>query len=356
MNQMNLMNQMNQMNQINNNDNLENEIIKNNQKLNSKKFYINLDQINLINSIIDFYKKNDKEYMNFNEKVQIMKLINHLNSDFSKIKEINNDDPLHYIEEEKINIKFINRDKVLYNVRIPISINKKDLYSIAEKYKSFYFTKFLLIHKNSIIDNDESSIEFLSKDDIIIIVEDRYYQDNSYYNSLIENKNFKDMIEINLKNTYELCGQGVIQLFFPPYITFSQMMKAIYFKFDRDEKDLFLINYPFIKGNNIIIQDIFNNKRRDIDISTGSGVLGGILNKYGKLIDLNFPGYTINIGILNSNKKLVKDIEYQEEKKVKKIYIKGKELNIKEEKSLSSLGINENCSNCIVEFEEKNYQ
>ena len=189
---------MNQMNQINNNDNLENEIIKNNLNLNSKKFYINLDQINLINSIIDFYKKNGKEYMNFNEKVQIMKLINHLNPDFSSIKTIDNDDPLHYIDEEKITIKFINRDNVLYNVRIPVSINKKDLYSIADKYKSYYLNKILLIHNNSIISHDESSIKFLSNGDTIIIIEDRYYQDNSYYNSLIENNNNKNMIKIEL--------------------------------------------------------------------------------------------------------------------------------------------------------------
>ena len=219
-----------------------------------------------------------------------------------------------------------------------------------------YFTKFLLIHNNSIIDNDESSIKFLSKDDTIIIVEDRYYQDNSYYNSLIENKNFEDMIHMNLIDQgKELCGQSFIHLYFPLDITFSQMKKAIYFKFDRDERDLSLIYYNYVKGNNII-RDIFIKKIVTIYISTNTGVLGGILNKYGKLIDLYFPGYTINIGILNSNKKLVKDIECQEEKKVKKIYIKGKELNIKEEKSLSSLGINENCSNCKVEFEEKNYQ
>ena len=123
MNQMNQMNQINQMNQMNNNINLEDEIIKNNQNLNYKKFYINLDQTNLINSIIDFYKKNHKEYMNFNEKVQIMNLINHLNPNLSVIKETHNDDPLHYIKDDKIIIKFINRDKVLYNVQIPVSID-----------------------------------------------------------------------------------------------------------------------------------------------------------------------------------------------------------------------------------------
>jgi hypothetical protein len=127
--------------------------------------------------------------MNFNEKGQIMNLINQLNPDFSNIKKIDNNDPLHYIKEEKIIIKFINRNKVLYNVRIPVSINKKDLYSIAEKCKSYYFSKFLLIHNNSILDQDESSIIFMSNGDTIIIVEDRYFQDNSYYNSLIKNNN-----------------------------------------------------------------------------------------------------------------------------------------------------------------------
>ena len=347
-NQMNQMNQMNQINQMNNNINLEDEIIKNNQNLNLKKFYINLDQINLINSIIDFYKENRKEYMNFNEKVQIMKLINHLNPNLSAIKEIHNESPLHYIEEEKIIIKFINRDKVLYNVQIPISINKNDLYSIAEKYKSFYFTKFLLIHNNSILDRDESSIKFISNDDTIIIVEDRYFQDNSYYDSLIKNKNFEDMINIRLE------GSIYANLYFPSDITFSEMLKAIYFKFDRDYRDLQL-NY-YCENVNDKIKEIFGDKKVfSIWDNVHGGVLGGIVNIYGKKINLYFPRYTINMGILNSNKKLIKDIECQEcqeGKKVKKLYIKGKELNIQEEKSLLSLGIKEDCSNCYVEFNE----
>ena len=149
--------------------------------------------------------------MNFNEKVQIMNLINHLNPNLSVIKETHNDDPLHYIKDDKIIIKF----KVLYNVQIPVSINKKDLYSIAEKYKSCYFTNFLLIHSNSILNKDESSIKCISNDDTIIIVEDRYYQDNSYYSSLIENNNYEDMINIKLFGaTYDLCQKTAVNLFF----------------------------------------------------------------------------------------------------------------------------------------------
>jgi len=92
---------------------------------------------------MDFYKKNGKEYMNFNKKDQIMKLIDHLNPNLSAIKEIYNDNPLLYIEEEKIIIKFINRDKVLYNAQIPVSINKNDLYS-SIKIQIFLFYKIFI--------------------------------------------------------------------------------------------------------------------------------------------------------------------------------------------------------------------
>ena len=82
------MNQINQNFNINNvnNENLKNQIIANNKNLNQNNFYINLNQINLINDIINFYKNNEMDEMNFNQKFQIMNLINHLNPDLSLIK------------------------------------------------------------------------------------------------------------------------------------------------------------------------------------------------------------------------------------------------------------------------------
>ena len=156
---------------------------------------------------------------------------------------------------------------------------------------------------------------------------------------------------ILLDETRALCGQAFIHLYFPPDITFSQMMKAIYFKFDRDERDLTLNNYSQENPNRKIKE--FIQKEASTYISTNGGILGGILNIYGKRINLCFNGYIITIGILNSYKKLMKEIESQEGKKVKKIYIEGKELNMDEEKSLLSLGIKEDCSNCKVELEDK---
>jgi len=156
------------------------------------------------------------------------------------------------------------------------------------------------------------------------------------------------MINIRLE------GSIRANLYFPSDITFSEMLRAIYFKFDRDDRDLQL-NY-YCENVNDKIKEIFGDKKVfSIWNNVHGGILGGIVNIYGKKINLYFPRYTISMGILNSNKKLIEDIECQEcqeGKKVTKLYIKGKELNIEKEKSLLSFGIKEDCSNCIVEFNE----
>jgi hypothetical protein len=77
------MNQINQINQIF-------QIIQNNnQNMDKNNFWINLNQINLINSIIDFFHKTGNDYMNYNQKGQIMNLVNLLNPNLSKLKQNN---------------------------------------------------------------------------------------------------------------------------------------------------------------------------------------------------------------------------------------------------------------------------
>ena len=241
------MNQINQNFNINNvnNENLKNQIIANNKDLNQNNFYINLNQINLINDIINFYKNNEMDEMNFNQKFQIMNLINHLNPDLSLIKISDKiEDPLYYIHEYKINIKLINYNKILYNVNIPTFITKSDLYSIAQTYRAFDFTNLLLVHNNSILNKDESSINNIANNSIIIMIEDRYYPDETYYNSIIENKKSDEMIRIILQDvSLDLCGSKNVGIDFPSDISFSEMFKAIYLKFGRDKRDLTFCDY-----------------------------------------------------------------------------------------------------------------
>ena len=95
-NQYNHINFPSQLNQNMNND-LNDQIQNNNKNLEQNNFWINL---NLINSIIDFCHKNGNDYVNYQNKIQIMNLINRLNPDFSQLKDSNKyiNAPLHYIE------------------------------------------------------------------------------------------------------------------------------------------------------------------------------------------------------------------------------------------------------------------
>ena len=93
--------------------------------------------------------------MNFENKYQIMKLVNQLNPDLSLFEKDDDIlDPLYYIKGKKMLIKFINSDYKIIKIYFPISITKKDFYSIAYHYKSLTISNILLIHKNNILNED----------------------------------------------------------------------------------------------------------------------------------------------------------------------------------------------------------
>ena len=69
------------------------------------------------------------------------------------------------MKNQKKIIRFINSDYKEYKVKIPLSITKYDLYSIAQNYRCSNnigtYSDILLIHNNIIINMDETSIERL---------------------------------------------------------------------------------------------------------------------------------------------------------------------------------------------------
>ena len=354
-----------QNNQLNNNQNfnqvldndLRNKIQKNNSKMNLDNFWIDINQIGILYSIIDFYHKSKNYYLDINEKVQIMNIINRLNPDISSIKQ-NNEicDPLYYINEPKKIIKFINSDFNLYNVKVPISLTKLDLYSIARTYKSSENKEILLIHKNNIIKEDESSINFITDNDYVIIIENRNYPDNSFYESLIKNNPDHDKIHIIFVDDYKYIPD--ISMHFPSNITFFQMMKAFNYKIGCCIGDNSFINYSF-QDENKTLKEIFTKPYNNLIHYYRAGQFKNLNNDvYGKKIDINITDIRTNknltniacLGLLNSNKLLVQRIESETIKKVKKIIFNGKILNIGDEMSIKSLGIQTDAF-CFVELE-----
>ena len=94
--------------------------------MNDENTFINPNQKELVDKIISFYQESGREYMNYNEKYQIINLLNNLDTDCPMLNLCYDiTDPLPHIKEKKKLIKFINHDFKISKVKVPISIDKK---------------------------------------------------------------------------------------------------------------------------------------------------------------------------------------------------------------------------------------
>ena len=346
-------NQMKNEQNMNMDMNLVSQINNNNMNMNINNFWININQIGLLLDIIDFYHKTENEFVDINDKYQIMNIMNRLNPNLSILKQDNEiRDPLYYIKEPKKVVKFVNSDFKLFNVKIPSFIDKKDLYSIASLYKTLDISDILLISKDCTIKEDESSIDSISEGDLIIIIENKIYPDDSYYKSLLTKNDNPKVINIIWRNSS--LGKSV-NLHFPSNITIFQLKKAIYLKFGFYHKGISC--KWFSKKNDETLEEL--PPISELIYEKLNEAMNYYINYLGKEIMIRIkrseekPDLEIIFGSLNSIKIIVRRIEADLQKKVKKIYFNGKELDIKEEKSIASLGIKDGSLLFVVTEEQE---
>ena len=178
---------------------------------------LNEGQISLLKIAVNIYKENDLPQMNFNNEIQINNLINVLFS--PNIIYTDETDFFNYITQDKRRkkIKFIFNSAQRFLIDIPIFFTNKELYSIAGKYKKFNSTKIILIHNYKILKNNESSIDEISNGDIIWVIENILYPDNSYFMSLKNKYERNNIFNVNFEftdgttNVYSLNGEVTIQ-------------------------------------------------------------------------------------------------------------------------------------------------
>jgi len=320
---------------------------------NNNMFNMNQNQKLLVNKIIDFYQKSGRKYMDYSEPTQIRQLLNNLDTNSPLLKEGNDiDDPLPYVNEKKKLIKFINHDFKIFTVKVPISIDKKTLHDIAGLYKTTFVSKTLLIYMNCILHNDETSIDCIGDGDFVIIIENIYYLDDTYYNSL-NNRNYSGKkknvsLEINGKRR---------NIIVPSDTKLYQLYKAFIFKFG--------CGYKFIYNG----KDINGQDERDYleghiiriyeygFVKTYITILGKEINLTLDFIDntgkktSRFSGNYV-VGIYNSTKKFTQMIELQKLIKIKRFYLGNKEINLEEDRSFLSFGIKEDTYGKILFIEK----
>ena len=267
------------------------------------------------------------------------------------------EDVLPYIDEPKMLLKFSNistiKNGTYIKVKLPKSITKSDLYSIAKKYQVDYNSNILLTHNNYLLKEDDTSIEGIEEGSVINIIEDVDFPDGAYYKALMEkNKNYERMSFI-----FRIEGK-INKIQFPKNIKVSEMVKAAFSKLLLNSKSS-RINYIDSSDINKKIKDKFNgNESFSIsfyDPLENHWRFGKII--YADVLDIRSNGNIQNIvaiGTLNSINRLIYSIEITFYRKLKKIIIGNKEFYKNEIKdfSLKSLGINDSFK-CGAEFENE---
>ena len=304
----------------------------------------NKNQINLLKIAVNFYKENNLTQMDFNNEIQINSLINFLFN--QNIESSNIIDKFKYITHDKRRkrIKFIFNSFGGCLIDIPIFFTKKELYSLAEYYKSFFSTNIILIHDNKILKNDESPLDEISNNDIIWIIEDRLYPDNSYYLGL-KNKCSGKIINIFVN------FRGEIETFhFCDEVTIQELIRAIVeIKGYAIGDCVFLFNSRTLDPRDKRkIKEVLSNMSKINCVLSGSQLYRP-LGPLGKEIKANFTQYNwapVKIGTLDPIKKLFAIISVEKGK----IIIGNVELKFDSENYLSFYGINEDF-NCILKTE-----
>ena len=278
--------------------------------------YENLDflQKNLVEQVINFYHENGCYKMSLGNKTQIKQLIKQL-----FFYNTNNED----------------------DINIPTFITKFDLYTIANKFKAFYSTNFLLIHNNKILKNDESSIDEISNNDYVIIIENRLYPDKSSYISLQKKYPFEDIItlrilfENGITRTYSLNIEASIQEFISMVIEDNGLVRSDYY---------FIFNAKQLQNNSQM-------KIKESGLYGGPKILCSkyhtkdSFHLYGKILkgEAKFKNgkITVYIGTLNDIGFFNDQIQSMTSKDVKSIKIGELKLNRDSDNCLLLYGINE---------------
>ena len=337
-----MMNMNFNQNQINNM--MPNPFLNNNMN----QFMMNPNMMNMNPNMINM----NQNMMNMNQNMMNMNQnLNQINN-IDQINEV--EDILPYINEPKIMLKFstissIKQGKYI-KVKLPKSITKNDLYSIAKKYQYDYCSDIILSYNNYIIQKDDTTIEGFEEGSIINIIEDIDVPDGSYYKYLM--KKFEHIERIFFKFRYTNEKTRYTKIEFPKNITVSEMIKGTFSKL--------LLNMKTSRFDELSPSDNTKISKFQIGRQFNINVYGNspIWHwKFGKIIQVrtivdNVRSDIISIGTLNSIKELIREISFSNTyKKIKKLSLGINEFLVNEiaDFSLRSIGINDNVD-CKVEF------
>ena len=351
-----MMNMNQNINPFNNNSmmnmNQDDNPFNNNSMMNMNQIndqYNNNNQYNFINNIgrksVNLkYPANFEEFNLDNNKRGLIRQRTQINTFENKITLFDEEiDAYPYIKEKKKLIIFERNDKKQVRVKVPLSLRNNELYFTAIKYKINEFSDMDLFHDNNVLKNDDSPIDNISDGDKVIIAEILDEFNNSdYEKEYLPNLNINDIINIifkfssGKKKPMTFSRKTKIKEMLKMFLQENKILEKAkhHYKITYDSETL---NF----NDDSLIGDIF---KADGSIA----LVDQIEEKYvpGKQLKVslknkNNPLLEIKTGTLEQIKTFYCNLEQNilSNKKIKKVIIKGKAIDKKDESTFASYGI-----------------
>ena len=167
------------------------------------------------------------------------------------------------IKEDKINLIFILSDNTRKYIKIPSSLRKNELYLVAERFRKIQYSDIALYYKGHLLDNNESTIEFISNGDSINVSEILDI-DYNYYNKLLSKKSKNNFYNVILET---LSGIKMNKTF-PKETTTEEIIKS-FLSIMKIPIKLYLKQY-YIRYNGITLRledkNVFNEEIPNVTI------------------------------------------------------------------------------------------
>ena len=283
-----------------------------------------------------------------NQMMNMMNIANQMNKMVqAQNQEIIYDDIYPEIKEDKINVIFILSNNKRKYIKIPSSLRKNELCLVAERFRNIKYSDIALYYKNQLLNNDESTIEFMSDGDSIKM-DEILDVDLNYYNSLLSQKSNKDLNNITLE-----ASSSKINRAYQKDATIEEIIKSFLSEM-RIPFKLYLKDYYIKSGSRVLHLEDKNVLYENID---------GIKLNFLENIKRECHGKLLAVTIKNENNTLTNEFVAGTLQQIKCFYkeIKSKlynnnyklmgnpiiipgeiELKQDDERTFSSIGIREN--------------
>ena len=301
----------------------------------------------------NFNQMNFGNQMLMNNNPMMMQMNNNTQNDIEDVYD--------YIKEPKKKVIFLRvLDNKSFNILIPCSLRKNELYCTAISYKKFDHSEIQLFHNEKFLNDDETSIDCINEGDEIKIIEQLHGIDFSYYDLYLSKHKKEPLINIILYSN-NIKGKTFC---FTLNTSIEEMIKIICNELcipeNQREEYFFLMNGKKLSfyDKSTLFQNRIKNFTRIYTIRTKNITLFNYLN--GRCLGVTIKDKNKIIcnkftGTLNTIKQFYEFIYVNEFKNrnisLKKIIINGKEFQKDDERTFSSLGIRKNFI-CNVELNE----